>query len=888
MKMKLISFLLVFIMLCPIVPAMATFEDISGLDCEQDVNFLEALGIVEGFTNTQYAPDEVLSRAEMVAIVLRTMNIFASEYNGGTIFNDVSDDYWAYYEICTAYEMGLVSGVGDGMFAPDETVTFNQAVKMLVNVLGYGEIAEHKGGYPVGYLEIAERLDLDHGITLGGEKEITRGEMAILVANALNANVVEITEIGTYNDGYFQKISESGEILIKAYLNKERVEGRVNATYHKSIDGSLAPVENTVVIGNTVFAAGTSDIEQMLGEDVIAYVDMENKSGIYPNVLFVYSEADEVIMLNSVNSDYVGSKNKLVYTDEDGREKSISLSKTEMFVNGIEKLSVTSEDFVNADIKYISNSEEKIVIIDSYIDKAVKRADVENGIIYFNDSAKIAVNDYDRFYISDKNGKALDLSEIVRWNILSYYSASRNGEDIFIAVVADDAAVEGTVDTRRTSGGISEVIISDKVYTVSVTLDGTIPAVGRNIKFYTNRIGQIAYVADSNVDYKYGYITGIKQKTIMEDAQIRVFTDEGEFKIFTLSDKLKVNGNQVNVSNLENNRDFYSSGEFREQLIRYEGTGDVIKSITTCSDSIVAPSNRKDFGRNYYSDNAGSRWLGTFATKYTVDQDTLYFTVPLYDNPEDKSYKVKPISSLTNFTSDVGKAYFYDIDEDNVIGVILSVVDMNVGDAFDFKQGMTYGVVSEKETVYDEEMGVVNVLKIIGEKSAEKTIIINDEESPIRMTINANDGCSVITNESDPCYGDVNISYDNVDIGDIMGFKVNDSGVAYDAQMLVRRKYPKMYESLSVENSSEFYSETGYYEWASSTVKHISEIGIIADVNIYNGGPYERLFLKAPTVLEYDSHTDKVNVITWESIIKGERFSTCDWSIYPSIVLVYR
>ena len=121
-----------------------------------------------------------------------------------------------------------------------------------------------------------------------------------------------------------------------------------------------------------------------------------------------------------------------------------------------------------------------------------------------------------------------------------------------------------------------------------------------------------------------------------------------------------------------------------------------------------------------------------------------------------------------------------------------------------------------------------------------------------------------------------------------MAFRLDENGVAYDSQMLVRRKYPKAYESLSIENPSQYYSETGYFEWASSTVRHISEHGIIADVKIHSGGPYERLYPKAAKVLAYDSEKNKVQTITWDSIQEGERFSTCDWSIYPSIVLVYR
>ena len=123
MKMKLTAIVLLVVMLLSGILVSAEFTDISGLECEEDVKFLEILGIAEGYTANEYAPDELVSRAEMVTILLRTMNMYAPDYSGEEIFSDVDDEYWAYYEICAAHEMGFINGVGGGLFAPEAPVT---------------------------------------------------------------------------------------------------------------------------------------------------------------------------------------------------------------------------------------------------------------------------------------------------------------------------------------------------------------------------------------------------------------------------------------------------------------------------------------------------------------------------------------------------------------------------------------------------------------------------------------------------------------------------------------------------------------------------------------------------------------------------------------------
>jgi len=190
MKKKLISLILSAITAATslVVPVMAAegFADVAGSACEEAVNALAEQGIVSGRAEGVYAPAEGLTRAEMVTIILRA---YGSEEIEEDIekFRDVPPSHWAYMYVETAYQMGIVSGMTETLFEPDTGVTYEQAVKMLVSAMKMDKKAEKAGGWPDGYIAVAEELGVLAGIDGTKGETINRGAMAQLVYNCLNA-----------------------------------------------------------------------------------------------------------------------------------------------------------------------------------------------------------------------------------------------------------------------------------------------------------------------------------------------------------------------------------------------------------------------------------------------------------------------------------------------------------------------------------------------------------------------------------------------------------------------------------------------------------------------------------------------------------------------------
>ncbi|MBQ7744470.1 MAG: S-layer homology domain-containing protein, partial [Ruminococcus sp.] len=99
---------------------------------KKSLTLCSSLGIISGFEDGSVKPEEKVTRAQMASIVLRMLAIpGTSQYQG--IFSDVSDSHWAASQIQSAYEASIVSGMGDGTFAPDAEVTYAQVIVMLVN-----------------------------------------------------------------------------------------------------------------------------------------------------------------------------------------------------------------------------------------------------------------------------------------------------------------------------------------------------------------------------------------------------------------------------------------------------------------------------------------------------------------------------------------------------------------------------------------------------------------------------------------------------------------------------------------------------------------------------------------------------------------------------------
>ena len=84
----------------------------------------------------------------------------------------------------------LISGVGDGRFLPDDNISLAEAVTILLRALGYTS-REAGAVWPQGYMDLAKSIGLLDGLDVGSSTHINRGQAARLFVNALSCKTKE-------------------------------------------------------------------------------------------------------------------------------------------------------------------------------------------------------------------------------------------------------------------------------------------------------------------------------------------------------------------------------------------------------------------------------------------------------------------------------------------------------------------------------------------------------------------------------------------------------------------------------------------------------------------------------------------------------------------------
>ena len=92
--------------------------------------------IVNGVTETTFAPQAPCTRAQLVAMVLRPLLIDEPNPEGPVPFTDVDPNAWYYDLVCVAYEMGVITGKSETCFDPNGLVTRAEAVTMIYRTMG--------------------------------------------------------------------------------------------------------------------------------------------------------------------------------------------------------------------------------------------------------------------------------------------------------------------------------------------------------------------------------------------------------------------------------------------------------------------------------------------------------------------------------------------------------------------------------------------------------------------------------------------------------------------------------------------------------------------------------------------------------------------------------
>lgn len=290
MKRKIIVLALAASMLAGSVTALA-----DGTEYSDEIEFVTSNGIMNGDENGDLDLQDTITRAEFMKMLMKAAEGEALEnysVNTGIRFDDVPDDLWSAPYINKAASCGFADGYEDDLFHPDDSITYIQAIKLILAACG---IDTRYTDYPYGYITSAVETGILEGLEFEPDRAITRGETAKLMYNAYKAvgagNMylpVTVNRRDDSNDNVIYTYTGCG--LFEQLLDEEKINNQEAADSESAQNPSYGNIGGSgggSASGGTV--SGGSGIAGSGGSSAAA----PPISGIYSNP-FMSSEEYEI------------------------------------------------------------------------------------------------------------------------------------------------------------------------------------------------------------------------------------------------------------------------------------------------------------------------------------------------------------------------------------------------------------------------------------------------------------------------------------------------------------------------------------------------------------------------------------------------------------------
>ena len=121
------------------ISGKSNFNDVSKNEWYSDyIGYLSKYGIIKGYADNTFRPNDNVSRAEFVAMTVRFNSLFNDVKKGSyTVkYTDVATNYWAYSDVAYAKHAGWLNGYADGTFKGDNAITRAEVVTVVNRTTG--------------------------------------------------------------------------------------------------------------------------------------------------------------------------------------------------------------------------------------------------------------------------------------------------------------------------------------------------------------------------------------------------------------------------------------------------------------------------------------------------------------------------------------------------------------------------------------------------------------------------------------------------------------------------------------------------------------------------------------------------------------------------------
>ena len=562
---KLLVFLLAVLMIVGSVVSVTAFDDVNGKYAGA-INGLQGTGIVAGKSETEFAPDELVTRWQMALFMARATSAITDDANwaeGAALFTDCTQ-YLGAIQYC--FTKGIIKGVTATEFAPNANITLRDGVIMAVRALGYEKADEGKEAsakkynvtgatYWLPYYQTGSELGLLENLeTVAVTKELTRAETAQLIYNMLYTPVY-VKDGANTNNYTLYDVAFGGKAIVEV---ENSMKAWITETpgYFFGEEGTLAAdAEEIIIAWNTEDGVDTASVTF---DDLVKYgVDIENIDEYFAATLEIinYNEddvADFEYLANFVKTEAKVLDNsdvKYFYDNQDAFKYAKIDTKTHYAAtadakNTIELFVVaTADDDLDA-VKYTDTT---FAAIDGKdYDLIVYDVDDDNYFEYgYVNLYKMDVYEEANVKGEEQFGDMDGLTEVIYTETLEEGDVFVYAFDLATKTVSVKEVVEASIgkitgySEKKTDDGVyGYVTIDGTKYTIDPTVETAVTVVAKG-DVVINSCAELRATAAAAVTDTYEYYTlggkliGFGEKQIEEkEVNYLVLKDCTDFKLY--------------------------------------------------------------------------------------------------------------------------------------------------------------------------------------------------------------------------------------------------------------------------------------------------------------------------------------------------------------------
>ena len=661
-----------------------------------------------------------LTRQDAVAYLLSFSGIEAGKNTGSYSFSDIDRKNAMAAHIEQAYLSGIVNGYTDGTFRPEEKMTYAQTAMVLVNILGYEQMA---GSFPHGVMRLASEMKF--ALSKSADDIVTLGEFLQMLDKAKNVAPLDLEIAGEQVSFFYDEenthLSKKHDIYYK--------KGIVNANHLTALSEERSELPGYLEIDGEEFTMSDrcTDEAGLLGCYVEYYYYEDNSERV---LLWAKPhERNERITIRSTQLlDFSGNVYHYLKSADSKREtRAILADNFDMIYNGVVDLHPTVFMPQDGTVTLIDNNFDgryDVVMIESLETVFVGSVYYETYQVRdFYTQAELTFDeeeDSDVVYTYYKDGKPARFSDIQPNNVLSIARSRETNAQKAVTIYISATAIEGEVSQvyQDSQTDIWWAVIGEETY----PLHGYIRAMSQvTIRdkgtFYLDYLGRIA---GNELLYKtgmqYGYLMKVYVNEETTFLTMKILTESGKILYFDWNEKTKINdikdSNENVLEMLKKGYDGRVYDKVPAQPIRFatNRVGEITKLYThdkiTEGDITAEDDKIKVYYTDYTRGNTYNTTYRSIGMRFGAAKGAVCFRVPDIESQvagraKDEDFTVEDVDA---FKSANGyRLLGFDNDDIGYCSLLLRV-DILGADTID-NQVDAYAMVDAVIPSYDEASG---------------------------------------------------------------------------------------------------------------------------------------------------------------------------------------